>query len=76
MFSQSLLALLLSCHSLPITISVAHVTAELFALPSTMFVIKAHIMSRHIYLIQTSGLPATLSMSSLGYNGVTEELPS
>jgi len=30
----------------------------------------------HIYLIQTSGLPATLSISSLGYNGVTEELPA
>jgi hypothetical protein len=36
----------------------------------------AHIMPWHIYLIQNSGLPATLSMSSLGYNGITEGLPS
>lgn len=40
MFSQSLLALLLSRPGLPITLSVAHVTAELFALPSTMITIN------------------------------------
>jgi hypothetical protein len=39
-FSQSLLALLLSHPSLPITLSVAHVTAGLFALPSTMCTIN------------------------------------